>query len=248
MDTRDLQKNWNQLGRIDPLGSILRRSGNQSGEWDLGEFFATGHREIELVMAHVESLGHRIPHGKALDFGCGVGRLTQALATHFDEVHAVDIAPSMIALAKRYNRHGTRCTYYVNSADNLGLFQDSSFAFACTSLTLQHMEPRYSKGYLRELLRILVPHGLLVFDLPELHPRALKGVLIRITPLALLRSYRQMVYRAKYRNQPVSEMHWMRRQEVVALLQRHGAKTLDITQGEISGVGWLSLRYYVAKE
>ncbi len=62
----------------------------------------------------MDYLGDRqisFPKRRALDFGCGVGRLTQALARHFNIVDGVDIAPSMIELANQFNRSGGRCRY-----------------------------------------------------------------------------------------------------------------------------------------
>ena len=42
----------------------------------------------------------------ALDFGCGIGRLSQALAEHFDQVYGVDISPKMIELARAAQSQG----------------------------------------------------------------------------------------------------------------------------------------------
>jgi len=58
---------------------------------------------------------HAFPlrRGRALDFGCGVGRLTQALCRYFDECDGVDIAPSMIELARKYDRPWRRLWYEV---------------------------------------------------------------------------------------------------------------------------------------
>ena len=39
--------------------------------------------------------------GTALDFGCGVWRLTQPLADHFKEVCGIDISPNFIELANK---------------------------------------------------------------------------------------------------------------------------------------------------
>ena len=60
----------------------------------------TGEREISLLMHEMRSLGISVnQHGRALDFGCGVGRLTQALARRFDTVVGVDVSPQMVRLA-----------------------------------------------------------------------------------------------------------------------------------------------------
>jgi predicted TPR repeat methyltransferase len=79
------------------------------GGWDLDEFFATGISDTRQVMGWVEETGCPAERGSALDFGCGVGRVTQALGDHFEHVTGVDIPPAMLELARQYNRHGERC-------------------------------------------------------------------------------------------------------------------------------------------
>jgi SAM-dependent methyltransferase len=79
----------------------------------------------------------------------------------------VDISASMLSAARRHDRHPDRCTYHLNTRSDLALFTDGSFTFAYSTLVLQHMEPRYARSYIRELLRVLAPGGLLVFQLPS---------------------------------------------------------------------------------
>jgi ubiquinone/menaquinone biosynthesis C-methylase UbiE len=76
---------------------------------------------------------------RALDFGCGVGRLAQALLPRFERVDGVDIAPSMLELAARYNKDPARCVFHLNERADLALFPDRSFTFIYTSLVLQHV-------------------------------------------------------------------------------------------------------------
>ena len=79
----------------------------------------------------------------------------------------------MIELARELNRRGEQCRYVVNESDSLALFADSSFDFVYSNITLQHMAPELSRGYLGELVRVLRPRGLLVFQLPsEADPRS----------------------------------------------------------------------------
>mgnify|MGYP001597146266 CR=1 FL=1 len=167
MELKELKKNWEAFGETDPLYAILSWPDKEGGKWQIDDFFADGRYEIQKVMKHIEQLRVNIVHEKALDFGCGVGRLTQALAEYFVEVVGVDIASSMIELANKYNKFGERCKYYHNDSDNLNLFPDNSFDFIYSNITLQHMEPRYSQKYIKEFLRILNPKGLLVFQLPS---------------------------------------------------------------------------------
>jgi len=178
MDLKELQRHWHAFGQQDPLWAILTDSQKRGGKWDLDEFFKTGRDEIDNVTRYIESLGLPLLRKKALDFGCGVGRLTQALCRGFDECYGVDIAPSMIKLADEYNRHGARCHYIVNATDDLKVFADNTFDLIYTVIVLQHMRPEYSRRYIAELMRVLAPNGVLIFQIPsELIPMSQAKVL-----------------------------------------------------------------------
>jgi|SRR5579863_458837 len=229
MNLKQLQDNWDAFGKIDPFWSILTLPDRKENKWEIDEFFTTGRVEIDEVMKYIESFCKSLVYRSALDFGCGVGRLTQALATYFDEVSGVDIAPSMIELAQRYNRHGDRCKYYLNETDELKFFRDSSYDFIYTRITLLHLEPKYTKGYIKEFLRILRPQGMLIFDLPGSICNAgrpigkgLKQFVKSITPSPMLRLYRRI--RGVSPQQPQMEEYAIGRQEISELLEESGAR------------------------
>lgn len=161
-----LKRNWEAFGRDDPLWAVLTSPGRTGGRWDLDEFLATGVQEVSSVFDELEGFGATVEPGRALDFGCGVGRLTQALADRFDRCDGVDIAASMIHEARRINRHGERVNYHVNASPDLSLFADQTFDFVLSLLVLQHMEPRYAKRYMAEFLRVLKRGGVAVFQVP----------------------------------------------------------------------------------
>lgn len=166
MQLDSLKRNWEAFGRDDPLWAVLTSPERAGGRWDLDEFLATGVQEVGSVLDELEALGLTVERRRALDFGCGVGRLTQALADRFDRCDGVDIAASMIDGARRINRHGERVSYHVNATSDLALFPDDSFDFVLSLLVLQHIEPRYAKRYIAEFIRVLKPGGVAVFQVP----------------------------------------------------------------------------------
>src|SRR5665647_265705 len=174
-DLSEIQKNWDDLGRRDPLGVIktgISKEGGvweskEGGKWNPRDFFQTGIEEIDSLMKQIDELGLKPPHKNALDFGCGVGRATQALSKYFETVDGVDIAPSMIESANTYNKEKKRIHFFVNDQDSLAMFKDNSYDFIYSIEVFQHMHPRYQEKYLKELLRILSPDGMLVFELPS---------------------------------------------------------------------------------
>ena len=127
MSLSRIRRQWEALGAADPLWAVLSDPAKRGNRWDVEEFFRTGREEVRATLAWLAELGVAPRGGAALDFGCGVGRLTQALAGHFDEVHGVDVAASMVALARRYDRHGGRCSFHVNTSDRLP-FEDGRFS------------------------------------------------------------------------------------------------------------------------
>ena len=233
MDIKDIQKNWSEWGRVDPLFAILSYPDKRGNKWQIDEFFATGKREIDREMNRLDALQIKFPRHKALDFGCGVGRVTQALAGYFDEVWGVDIAQPMIDLANKYNRYSDRCHYYLNETDNLQVFPDNSFDFIYSTTTFQHMEPRYCKAYLKEFLRLLVPRGISIFFLPILISRGKQNIFGRfretlriLTPNILYKLYCKFKYGTTAR----IEMYTVSCEEIIDFVKRNGGEILDLWQ------------------
>lgn len=237
-----LQRNWESWAKTDPLWSILADPVKKGGRWQLPEFFKTGEEEIARLMLQVDSLPFKIAHRKALDFGCGIGRLTQPLADHFDEVSGVDIAPSMIALANKYNYHGGKCKYYLNERDDLKIFPDDTFDLIYSYLTLQHMEKEYSLRYIREFLRVLVHGGLLVFQLPS----EVTSPLLSFANSIIRGPMRTLYAGIRYGGRPI-EMRGMKRNDTVFFLEGIRGKVVDIRQDYSAGKDWVSYQYCVTK-
>jgi 2-polyprenyl-3-methyl-5-hydroxy-6-metoxy-1,4-benzoquinol methylase len=72
MSLREIQRNWDEMGRRNPFTAVL----TTRMRWDVDEFFEAGRREIECLIRDLGALDAGYARGRALDFGCGVGRLT----------------------------------------------------------------------------------------------------------------------------------------------------------------------------
>jgi SAM-dependent methyltransferase len=117
-------------------------------------------------MNHLANVGCTpVFDGAALDFGCGVGRLTQPLAQRFASCVGVDISQQMIRNAESLNQYA-HCRYVAHSELRLP-FADESFSFIYSNIVLQHMPPHFSQRYLREFVRVLSPGGILVFGVQD---------------------------------------------------------------------------------
>jgi SAM-dependent methyltransferase len=170
VNLKETQANWTALGEDDPMWVVLTDPEKKGHRWTPEDFFATGLREIEGLFAQLQKAGLNPPaSGRALDFGCGLGRLSQALATRFATVDGVDISSSMIRQADTFNRFPDRVKYHVNPHDNLALFATGQYDFICSLIALQHIPPAFQQSYLRDFLRVLKPGGIACFQTIEAH-------------------------------------------------------------------------------
>ncbi len=167
MYLKELQENWNTFGEEDPLWAICSSPQKKHNQWDTKEFFSSGTSYVSRLKKWMDAQGYPKRYSTALDFGCGVGRLTQALCEHFDWCVGVDIAPSMIKKAKELNQHGKNCVYKINETDNLQAFPNQSFDLINTEHVLQHIHPKVALSYISEFIRILRPGGLAFFHCPS---------------------------------------------------------------------------------
>jgi SAM-dependent methyltransferase len=247
MDLNDLQTTWDAQGRTDPLWAVLSDPSKKGRRWDAEEFFATGVREVERLIDYLRGLsGAALGRRAALDFGCGVGRLTQPLAEYFTEVVGVDLSPSMIDLAQKYNRHPERCHYYVNASADLARFPTGSFDLVLSYLTLQHIPPRYTKRYIQEFLRVATTGGLVCFQLPT-RPAAASDV-IRVPVWRLKSGVRALLARIGVGNGARIAMYGVTREAVRRILQESRGRLLDLTRVDGLTPEWEGYRYVASKE
>lgn len=158
-----VQAGWDQAAREDAMFNILTDPSKANHGWTPGEFFEHGQVEIDQALARFDAPGG---NGRALDFGCGVGRLTQALALHYKRVDGVDISEEMIGQARALNSN-RRVRYHHSTAPNLKAFMARSFDLVYSMLVLQHMPQKLQHGYVLEFFRVLKPGGAAMFEMPD---------------------------------------------------------------------------------
>ncbi len=240
MGLRQVRADWTELGASDPLWAVLVSPANRHGRWDVDEFFATGVTEVSGAMAHAAALGVHPGRRRALDFGCGAGRLTSALTAYADEVVGVDISPTMLAKARELNR-AQGVTFVENDRPDLSLFADDSFDVVYSSLVLQHMPTDLALGYLAELIRVLAPGGVAIVQVATHPDRSLRGWIARVAPAPLLRVAQRRVlgYPAPM------DMHAVTRSMVARVSAAHGARLLEEVPEPMYGGHWHYSRFYL---
>ncbi|HEX4246068.1 MAG TPA: class I SAM-dependent methyltransferase [Acidimicrobiales bacterium] len=171
MSSRMHRQAWEDWGSVDPLYAVLTAPQYRHRGGDRNEFFQTGEEFVTFLLGQCYGLG-LIPHSeRALDFGCGVGRVTAPLCDRFDSVLGLDVAASMVDTARKLHADRPHCRFEVHGGDDLSGYGDGSFDLVVSVLVLQHLSSEQAiLRYLGEFVRVLRPGGALVVQLPSKVP------------------------------------------------------------------------------
>ncbi len=231
----DLRAKWEQLAELDPLWAVWTDPAHKGQRWDPDAIYKIGEREVARLMRELDRRGYQFPRSAALDFGCGVGRLTRPLARRFEHVIGLDISAVMVDFA-RTETVEPNCVYTVNLVADLRGYSTRSFDFMLARNTLQHMAPGLIEGYLSEFVRVLSAGGLLVFQLPSTRKR--DGTDSKTwAPLGTT------VDRQGY---PRMDMYGIERSKVIALIEHAGGEVVE-TVADATAVGWDGYIYLVRR-
>ena len=161
-------RDWDDLALVDPFWAVLAADGKRGGGWELSEFLSTGEADVEQILATATQLGRPSRRERVLDFGCGVGRLTRALARRFDEAVGIDVSERMLEHARRLNADTPNVTF-----TNAEYPPDGRFDLVVANLVLQHLPSRaLARVYIKRLVEAARPDGLVVFQTPTQLPHA----------------------------------------------------------------------------
>lgn len=195
-------REWIFWGRHDPLFAVAAQPGKEvdgRAPWTPEDFFEMGRLYFADVFARWRQYGVGSEH--CVEIGCGAGRITRQLLTHFRQVTAIDVSPGQLDTAKRLaGADAPRIAFRLVSEPVLPLSDASCDAvFSCA--VFQHFDTHDPiSDYLREACRVLVPGGTLCFQVPVrgVHPTSFLASGVRTTLLRLLRQLgrrRMMIYR-----------------------------------------------------
>jgi 2-polyprenyl-3-methyl-5-hydroxy-6-metoxy-1,4-benzoquinol methylase len=164
-------RSWEMLGRQDPYYGVLTDEKFRNAKLDAGarqEFFASGSVHMAALLQRIEATLGPIARGRALEFGCGVGRLAIPLKRDagFAGVVGADISESMLQEARR-NAQDANLGHidFVLSDDQLSRL-DGAFDFVHSFIVLQHIPVARGEVIVRRLMESLAPGGVAALQLP----------------------------------------------------------------------------------
>ena len=160
-----MRREWEERARENAKYYVALHEGSDE------DFYETGERTVaEQVRNDMGNIcqGRNPKDMRVLEIGCGAGRVTRALGNLFGEVHAVDIAPHMVRLAKKATSHQPGVHIYQNNGRDLSVLRlrrHQQFDFAFSFIVFQHIPSKeVIQSYVREVHRLLRPGALFKFQ------------------------------------------------------------------------------------
>ncbi len=157
---RDTDADWRLIAETDPYFGVLTEPRYQIGRIDasaLDAFYADGRADVDFVLTRIRAGVPDFRPIRALDLGCGTGRLALAMAAHAQDVVGLDIAPAMLAKAREAAAaRGVRNVEFVG-----GLEAEHSFDWINSYIVFQHIPPERGYVILEDMVQRLVVGGVL---------------------------------------------------------------------------------------
>ena len=153
-----MRNDWNQRAREDANYYVAFGRRDQDDQ----EFLSTAADVIRDLEGELKRLRLEIPASsrRALEIGCGPGRLMRPMSRHFGEIHGIDVSDEMIAHARQKLRDIPWAKAYHASGSDLAEFPSDHFDFVYSYAVFQHIpSTEVVFSYLREAVRVLKPGG-----------------------------------------------------------------------------------------
>ena len=169
---RDTDRDWEDIGRHEPFHGVLsapRFLRDQMTDSDLADFWQSGVMDIDHVLRTARHHLGDFVLDEAIDFGCGVGRLTRAMARHCVHVIGVDISSGMREIARQYAPENVNV---------VGAIPDQMVNWVNSSIVFQHIPPQRRYLLFAELIGRVAPGGVFTIHVTFFKDRAyLDGML-----------------------------------------------------------------------
>lgn len=166
----DMASFWDERARENAAYFVDNTLDYRSPNFD--RFWEDGPRTVDRVLALVDAPAIP-PDAHVVEIGCGIGRLTRALAARAASVRALDVSAEMLERARAANPGLDTVEWLHGDGATLTGIADASTDVVFSHVVFQHIpDPSITLGYVCEMGRVLRPGGWAAFQIsndPDIH-------------------------------------------------------------------------------
>ena len=164
MNDRDTDRDWLSVASSNPYWGVLSAPEYMGADIDADAkttFFASGEAYVSNLIATIHrQIAADIALHRALDFGCGVGRLALPLARNFGRVVGVDVVPRMLELTRMNAAAANVSNIDLVLGDDTLSQVEGTFDLVNTYIVLQHIPLARGYALLRRLVDLISVGGI----------------------------------------------------------------------------------------
>jgi len=162
LSSEQMKADWDERAKHGTLRYV-------TGGMDEAEFDASGVEDVALLLSDVTP--HLNSHERALDIGCGPGRMLLPLGAHFREVWGTDVSAEMIAQGRGRIGHHEHVHLLETSGSGLDGVPSDHFDFCFSMYALECIGDRQiiARNF-EEAWRVLRVGGLIKLQVAGIYP------------------------------------------------------------------------------
>lgn len=233
-----IRATWTELGLSRPHYSVFSGDEYQPAlinDVSIEQFYSSGVAEVEVIDAILRRYGFGASQANAcLEYGCGLGRVTLALAKKFKKVRGYDISATHLEIAQqRAAAVGIKNVEFHLCSKDAVIDNLIGCDFFYSRIVFQHNPPPLMRLLITACLMALRQGGIGIFQVPTYAPDY---------------AFRVKDYLASPRSKEI-EMHCLPQAEVFNLIADAKCKPLEVTEdGSVGHVGkWISNTFVVRR-
>jgi 2-polyprenyl-3-methyl-5-hydroxy-6-metoxy-1,4-benzoquinol methylase len=163
-----IKKSWEHLGITRAHHSVLTSKDflPDSLEKNIDAFWKSGDKEVKEIEAILKRHGMKLNEvNVAVEYGCGVGRVTTQLAKQVKAMYAYDISRPHLDYAKEHaEEEGVDIKFHLVS-DPLGKLHPCDLFYS--RIVFQHNPPPIILQLIKNAMEALNPRGIAIFQVPS---------------------------------------------------------------------------------
>jgi ubiquinone/menaquinone biosynthesis C-methylase UbiE len=204
-----MRREWNERAQ---KSFMQYTSGTQTE--NESDYLESARRDAATILKYLGDADTRT--WKALDVGCGPGRIIQVLAPRFGEVHGVDVSDEMLRLGRERLKEHPNVQLHRLEGTHLKPFADGTFQVMWSYSVFYHMPRSLYYSYLKELSRVMAPGGRLIYQLAQTYS---------------LRRWLNAVFRTEYADGDTNRRRFYTQGHLRRLAAENGFEVLSIEPG-----------------
>lgn len=241
MSSRRSDVEWERFGSEDPYFGVVTDDRFHASRLDADArvaFFQSGEDHVDHVLEQVDR--HLTSHQRferALDFGCGVGRLVVPLAKRVGHVTGTDVSRSMLAEAqKNCDSFELDNVSLVQTDDEMLNIERGTFDFVHSFIVLQHIEPRRGVAIIRRLVDLLAIDGVAMLHLTYAKSYRVKRTKVMLVErVPYLENLLSAARGTGFRRPPQMHMNPYPLSEVFPIIQKAGVRDMRVEFSDHDG-------------